>query len=442
MSGQIKSTVKGIYLLWLNWVIVAGAISLLVMLSRWIAPLLMPLLAFALQGCCYMLIKANSRRRVPVCFILPHIAVRIFFFSAVIMLTINILHHFDLIPRLLNNNNINKDIPFITVLIVAPVSVICSYYALKRGSSYSFCVDCKIQYGTPAERGFLGKLFTQEGTSQVRLLLAVSVGVTMFAWVYYFYAYNNANISSSDFFMFFLAPLALFIISIIYMALRYTGLWNYYSAYIESSALRNGPYTLIRYLIVWDNFMCILPPENDPDRIADMQSNRYDTPGSIYIPSRKELSVSAANDYFYNKTGVRFADIRFMYSTISGNADYNTFHYLCYATDEEKQRLLKAMPSLEFVSLGKIKELINSGRTNPLFSAEFIRLYTMAMAWKTYDAEGKRLYRIKHYVPTFRIRDIHKWKVDYNDPLWLRISRFNQDSPLYSLRRLWKKVNA
>ena len=441
MSNQIKSTVKGIYLLWLNWVIVAGAISLLVMVSHWTAPQLMPLLAFALQGCCYFLIRANSKRSVPICFILPHVAVRIFFFSAVIMLIINFLHYFDLVPRLLDNN-INKDIPFITVLIVAPVSALCTYYALKRGKSYSFCEECKIKYGTPAERGFLGKLFTQEGTSQVRLLFAISAGVTIFAWIYYFLAYNNANISSSDFFIFFLAPLALFIISIIYMALRYTGLWNYYSTYIESSALRNGPYTLVRYLIIWDNYVAILPPENDPDKIADMQSNRYDTPGSIYIPAREKLGVNAADEIFYNKTGVRLADIRFMYSTVSGNADCNIFHFLCFISDEEKKELIEAMPSLEFVSLGTVKDLINSARINPLFSAEFIRLYTMAMAWKTYDADGRRLYSIKHYVPTFRIRDINKWDVDYNNPLWLYISRFNQDSPFFSLRRLWKKVNA
>ena len=92
MSQQIRNNVKGIYLLWLNWVIVAGSLSLLVMVSLWIRPVLMPLLAFGLQGAFYLLLKANRRRRVPVCFILPHIGIRIMFFSGIAMLILNFLY--------------------------------------------------------------------------------------------------------------------------------------------------------------------------------------------------------------------------------------------------------------------------------------------------------------------------------------------------------------
>ena len=90
MSLQIRNNVKGIYLLWLNWVIVAGALSLLVMISLWVRPVLMPLLAFGLQGALYLLLKANRRRKVPVCYILPHIAIRIMFWSGLVMLVLNI----------------------------------------------------------------------------------------------------------------------------------------------------------------------------------------------------------------------------------------------------------------------------------------------------------------------------------------------------------------
>ncbi len=442
MSQQIRNNVKGIYLLWLNWVIVAGALSLLVMVSLWIRPVLMPLLAFGLQGAFYLLLKANRRRRVPVCFILPHIGIRIMFFSGIAMLILNLLYSRWLVDRVFNPDSINPDIPFITVLVIAPIAAACCLYALKKKSHYQFCVECKIKYGTPAERGFLGKLFTQEGTIQARLLCVVSAGITLVSWGYYFLEYVNVNLSDPDRFIFFIVPPALFFASIIYMALRYTGLWNYYNnSYITSGSMRNGPYTLIRYLMFWDNYICLVPPENNPDKISDPGADKYDTPEHLYVAARNNVTVSDAATFFASRTGVHPADMRFMYSTVSGNADYNIFHFLCFLDDDDKERLLAERPDIEFVSLGKLHDLINSSQCNTLLSAEIIRLHTMAMAWKTYDSSGKRLYKIKHYTPTFRLCDIHKWNVDYNNPLWLRISRFNQDSPLYNIRRLWKSYS-
>jgi hypothetical protein len=438
MSLQIRNNVKGIYLLWLNWVIVAGALSLLVMISLWVRPVLMPLLAFGLQGALYLLLKANRRRKVPVCYILPHIAIRIMFWSGLVMLVLNILYSRLLIHHFFDPQSINYDIPFITVLIVAPITAACCLYALRRGSDYSCCIACKIKYGTPAERGFLGKLYTQEGTTQARLLGIISAAIALIGWAYYFIEYVNVNLSDPDRFIFFIAPLGLFIASIIYMALRYAGLWNYYNNYIDASSMRNGPYTLIRYLVFWDNYIMLVPPENNPDRMADPGASKYDTPDQLYVSARKNVTVADAANFFRSKNGFAPENIRFMYSTVSGNADYNIFHFLCFLTDREKETLLKARPGIIPAPLGKLHELINSKQCNTLLSAEIIRLHTIAMAWKTYDRNGRRLYRIKHYTPTFRLRDICNWNVDYNDSTWLRIARFNQDSPFYSIRRHWK----
>ena len=59
---------------------------------------------------------------------------------------------------------------------------------------------------------------------------------------------------------------------------------------------------------------------------------------------------------------------------------------------------------------------------------------------KPNDREGRRLYDIKHYQPTFRLRDLHKWDVDYDDETWLRVRQLNQDKPLWRLRSLFRKA--
>lgn len=59
------------------------------------------------------------------------------------------------------------------------------------------------------------------------------------------------------------------------------------------------------------------------------------------------------------------------------------------------------------------------------------RLYTIAMARKTYDKNGKRLYKVKHYTPSFKLRDLGLLDVDYNDPEWLLVSKNNEDQPFF-----------
>ena len=61
------------------------------------------------------------------------------------------------------------------------------------------------------------------------------------------------------------------------------------------------------------------------------------------------------------------------------------------------------------------------------------------MTWKTFDRTGRRLYNIKNYKPTFRLRDLKDWDVDYNDIAWLFVSANNQDCPFFKTRKLWNK---
>ena len=109
---------------------------------------------------------------------------------------------------------------------------------------------------------------------------------------------------------------------------------------------------------------------------------------------------------FRNQTDITGADIRFFYSTISGNADCNIFHYLTFLSPAQKEKFSAANPDCVWVTFRDLAKMINEHDLAPLMSAEIMRLYNMAMAWKTYDRTGKRRYRIKHYKPTFHVEDI------------------------------------
>lgn len=438
MQTRINN-IEGILLLWLNWVMVAGGLSLLVVASLWLSPLLVTLLAFVLQMGYYTLVRVNRRRRVPLCYLLPFLGSRIMFWTGSIMLAVDLLYSRWFIDRVFDQASINTEIPFITMLIVSPVTLAVTLFAIARGSHLGFCENCKARYGTPGERGFLGNLFSQEGNYQLRLLRNLSALVTVAGWVYYAVEYVNVNLNSPDRFVFFWAPIALFLFSIVFTGVRYVGLWNYYMQDVSPGAVGRASSTLVRYLMIWDNYLCVVPPEEDPDVSFEPERLKYDTPASLRVPFRERLPLHEATAFFCNMAHLRTADVRFMYSNMTGNADCNVFHFLCFLTDDDKAVIERDHPDYRFISLGEIDRLLNGGRFDVMLCAEIVRLHTIAMAWKTYDADGNRLYRIKHYTPTFRLRDVKKWDVDYNDGRWLRVSRINEDKPFYRLRRLWHR---
>ena len=154
---------------------------------------------------------------------------------------------------------------------------------------------------------------------------------------------------------------------------------------------------------------------------------------------QKSVSDYDAQEYFRQLTHISNADVKFAYSNLSGNADCNIFHFIAYLDQEQKEAYTRENDETHWFTMYEVSKLINNNQTNPLLSAEIVRIHTIAMAWKTYHSDGTRRYAIKHYTPTFRLRDLHKWKIDFNDPKWLRVADNNEDVRYYRLRRFWRK---
>lgn len=429
---------KGIFLLWLNWVMGCGMIVLLIVLSLWVRPLYMPFIAFGLQFICFLLIRRNREKQLPICYLFPFMISRILFWTGVVMLIINLLYSRWLVNTVFNPETINPEIPFITALIVSPITFLISLWFYSHRQKVSFCRDCRMRSGSTAERGFLGMIFTREGRYQVFIMMCISLAITVVSWLYYGLTYVNSSLSLPDRFVFFWSEVMILVASAIYLALRYIGIIGYYCQNLEGSSGRHGRSTQMRYIMISDNSIGIKRPETSADSLVPDKIT-FDTPVSTYLPWKEHVSLNEASHTFYNLTDLDNVNIRFMYSNISGNADCNIFHYLVFLTPEEQAKFEASHPDCEWMSFHDVVELLNSHKLNPLMSAEIVRLYTISMAWKTYHRNGKRRYKIKHYRPTFRVTDIKKWGVDYNDPAWLYVADNNQDVPFYNLRRLWRK---
>lgn len=437
---RFTDNLNGIYGLWLEWIVSSGAVLAVVLTPLVVRPIWTPLVAAVLEMVLYTLIRAGRTDDSPRCLLPFFITTRILFWSALAMIGVIIsyrLMHHTSIEAL----GINREIPFIPILIVAPIGAAVSLWMRTRGSAFPFCVDCKLRFAPPAERGFLGTLFSQEGTTQIRVM---QIGYSLLAissWAYYLIKYANDSLTAADRYFFFGIPAALWVIAAIYMSLRYMGIYRYYDQNVEGSLQRRGASTRIRFLIVSDNKLLLSAPdiEGDADSLIDLARTRADTPAEISLPYRRDMSLHEAVSYLEGILPIFHQRARFLYSNTEWNADCNIFHFLVSVDNDTMERLDRAVRNAQWVTIHQYVTMLDHNLIDPLLASEVHRVYTMSMAFKTYDRSGRRLYPIKHYRPTFRLCEVIDCKVDYSDRHWLYVAHCNQDNHLYRLRSLWRR---
>ena len=417
--------------LWRVWAFSMGAPILVIVLGLWISLAWLPVLAFLLEFILFLRIRINRNAELPTCYLMPFVMSRILFWSGLIMLIIDQLNVHGYSERWFEL--VNPNLPYIPILVLAPVTAVIAGWAVWRKHNLRFCEDCRMRFGTPAERGFLGKMFSQEGRYQVEFTMTLGIILTVVEYLYYFLAYINVNINTSDKFFFVWLPTIFYGVSLVTMALKYISLWSYYDQEITGNNVRRPDTTQLRYLI-FDNEKLYLV---EPDNVLSPLSRGLDTPATITLNRREDVPLYEARQYFQQlEVGSDF-ELRLMYKSIDAGGDSNVFHYIVTLTDPNS--IADSRLRGNWYTLPELERLLNSNSLSSMLAAEIHRLYTITMAWKTYDRSGRRLYKIKNYRPTFRLRNIQNWDVDFNDPHWLRVAVNNQDKPFYQVKRFWRR---
>lgn len=386
-------------------------------------------------------IRRNHGHSNPRCYLIPFITTRILLWTTVSLGIILIMHRTGHIRSFFDADTLNADAPFIPSLAVGTAATILSGIAFAMGLRLPFCVNCHMRHGYPSERGFLGKIYSQEGQFQVRILFWLSGGYTATAWIYYLLRYINVNFNSADRFFFFWLESGLFILAAVYLGIRYLGLWHYYMMDVAGSEVRHGPTTYVRYLIINnDNRMFVVPPSANPDRLYSLESTKTDTPAALYLSRRGYVSDSDAREMLIKLIPeLKSPKVRGAYRSISANSDSNIFHFIVNIDTNDAAALQSRYSDGNWLTMFQLSKLREQHKLNPLLSSELHRLYTIGMAWKTYDRQGRRLYSIRNYRPNFRLSDVIDWKVDFNDTHWFYVARNNQDKSLYTLKSWWRR---
>jgi hypothetical protein len=228
-------------------------------------------------------------------------------------------------------------------------------------------------------------------------------------------------------------PVGVFVLTIAYFTVRYISYLGYYTQQMEWS---HGRYSMIRFLIICDDYI-FLSEESTEYKMPTAERRRLDTPAMVRATYREEISDAVALSYCIKLSDIELGELRFLYKTPTYNVDCNIYHYACFVKD--RAQLDNSQLTGNWYTLHQIQRLNRVRGIAPILTAEIHRIYTVAMAWKTYDKDGYRLYDIRHYKPTFRLRDLHRWDVDINDTAWLTVAGNNEDVPFFRLRRLWRR---
>lgn len=426
----------GIFSMWLNWLYSAGALMVALLTFGFITPKLYPVVVLLLSLFNYLMVRRNRFSNHSVCAVTPFYMSKALFFSALVMIAINMLHRYHYIDLIVADTRlVNPDIPFIPVMILFPMTALMMFIVGTYGKKIAFCRDCLRTHGEAGERGFLGDFYSKEGVFQSRFMFRITLIGSLIAYIYYFFFYINVNINAPDYFFFVIAPELVLFFSIIYVAIRYVGVWNYFKLNFGSDSSLVGRTTNVRFLIIHDDRVLVNVPELLPD--TEVEDLRAESPVTLTVRRKEYVTLDMAENYFAHITNIDDFKIRFLYSTKTGNADFSVFHFLVTLPSDEipADARLKG----DWVPFAELNAMLNAQALTPMFSTEIIRLVRIVMAWKTYDANGNRRYKIKNYRPKFRLSDIDNDEINFDDSRWLYISDNNADKPFFRIRRFWSR---
>lgn len=412
--------------MWLKWMLASGSLALVVILSLLIPKVWLPFAVYAISYGLVMSLRAdNSRKALKACGLVVKLASEVLFWTATVMLAINLMAADWFFGNMLDDPMFNPSQPYITSLILFPVVIAMNAYALFAGQNLTYCRNCRRDHGYYSGDGLVATLFYHESKYQIKLLLIGSIVISIVAWTYYLVRYVNINFNSADIFIFKGLPVIFFIFGAVYMSARYRSIAASLS-HLGVDENSSSSLTRLRFLVL----------SGDRVYLRSDSNGLFDTPATETINRTDKLSDDEARKYFSELSGLTDFELKYIYSNDGFAGGSNIIHYAAFIPDNSIGRLEPADP----MTLDALDRLIKASMISPLLANEIYRIYTVTMAWKTYDREGRRLYPIRHYRPTFRLGDLREWAVDYNDLHWLNIATNNQDCAFYRMRRLWRRL--
>lgn len=412
--------------MWLNWTVCYGALTLPLVLSLFMSLTWLPFVALAEVYVLSSLRRADILSAVSACSVLTGIVIRTLVVSALIMIVINVMCTDWLIPTVWRLRVYNSEIPFVVCLIVSPATAV--FCALSRwcGLGVRSAHECQRRNGFYPGDSMAATIYYREARYQTTVLMCLSAVMGAVEYWYYFARYINANFNDPDRFFFIYMPMVIYLLSVLFLRARYESMGELCEALVKATGGRHQG-TLVRYLIF----------KGDNMLLHESADGVWDTPAEGRVERKTAMGDHEARLLFTELTGLTEFGMRYCFSNKAFASDSNMIHYAVFVDSDTG---IDLNDRKRWFNPYMLDSGLASNAFSPVLANELYRIHTITMAWKTYDREGRRLYPIKHYRPTFRLRDLKDWSVDYDDESWFDVAHSNEDRLFFRSRRLWDRL--
>lgn len=424
VSGAMMSTV--FRAMWRNWALAFGAIVMPMMFALVMRRLWLPMVCFLEIYMLVTLMKSRYFVGAGACAAIVRMAVRALVMGALVMLAIAVLCTDWLVPAKIHLKFYNTEIPFIAALIMMPCLAISAGWMLLSGHAHTYCHTCRRKNGFYAGDSIVGTLFYRESRYQASILLLIALVLGAVEYWYYFARYNNTEFIDPDRYFFIYMPSVVYLISLGVMAGRYMTMYNLYVT-VEDARPERRNTTTVRFLVFCDNDILLRLGEN----------GAWDTPLVSVMPMRPSIGNTEAAGLFGELSDLSDFEVKYCFTTDGMAAGSNTLHFAVFVPESSRESF---GDDDRWYNAYMLDCALQSGTIATPLATELYRIHTITMAWKTYDRRGRRLYPMKNYRPTFRLGDLRKWDVDYDDTSWFSVAFNNEDRKFFRLRALWQKV--
>lgn len=437
MSSTRRSNVISTYIMatWRHWAVSLGLVYVMLVLSPMVPRHFFPYISFAFAAMTGLMIY-QRRNRYNQGLAIPYIVTVTLLIEGLLLTGFNVTVKITDIYELAGKP-VNDELPFIVQLSLSPVMAIVSgVFLMRRLGRGRF-------FRTRAGRSdvsLVQRMVWQETRYQTRLLFILSVAQTVAAWIYTVNSFTSVSINKPDMFFFVWAPVIVYVLSLLYLGFRCVSLWAFYIQNDPVMLLNPHRSSIVRFLIVSGDSLYLSRRSLE---VKQGMESYYDTPVRVRAQYTRSMTDLEALSLFYQYSGVELtADrMKFLFDGQGHDSDNSVFHYLCVLDSPDAVRGTR-IDGGQWFTLDGLRRLDYNHKLSAELSAELVHIYTVAMAWKSYDIDGNRRYAIKNYRPTYRLGDIMGWNVDYTDPRWLRVARLNADKPFFHLRRFFSRLTS
>lgn len=433
-----KVNTEQIFMMWRNVAISCLALIVLHVMTMSLPAIFAPVVSTVCAGFLYFQIFSASSSRNEICPIFPYALFITVLSYTILLIALNLLDVWGIIT--LPVEMVFFDGVYLQSLLLAPTGLVTCTILYLRRHRLALCVSCKIQNGSPIERGRVGLIYSSEFALQLRNLIGLYTVITAAVWLYYWLEYFDASITSRDRFMFTGIALVVYLGDIFYFGMRY---YNLYLDLKERDELVSpaelsqiGTRTYVRFYVISNDSVYL--SAHSLDGLRDDDSDIIDTPFMIKR-TMSGVQEYELKQYIEKQTGVRGGELRFFYGRKRADAAGRRVLRYFYFLPEE----LDDHPALdvdgEWISSEKLKTIYNNApdRMAAALLADISRLATIIVTSKTYNDHGERRTKLVNYRPSFTLSELRRNDIDFQDDKWIRISIFNSDTAMFRLKRWW-----